>query len=287
MVFLVGALSVLQPWAGRPLIVTGGTPTPTDSLVPSASGPPAAGGSVPLILAHRGGLEVHQFETQQAMEAAAAAGFSVETDVRYTADGIAVLVHDEKATKGLDCGGRSVIVSKTTWSDLNKYCTSKPTAKDPAQYPVPRLDNTLEAIAAASDQAMVFLEVKTELTPTQRKAFLEAPVKLGLRDRRVVTSFNRDWLEAIAKADPDTKRMLFVSGKQVPAADLADLKLWAVGVEQGVATKEYVAELQAVGVRVMIWTLNDPQQWQTFVADNPDIVMTDYPTKLKNWLANR
>ena len=243
--------------------------------------------SVPMIVAHRGGLEVHQFETQQAMEAAAAAGFSVETDVRYTADGVAVLVHDEKATKGLDCGGRSITVSTTTWAELSKYCKSKPTAKDPAQYRVPRLDATLEGIAAASDQVMVFLELKTRQTARQREDFLAAPVNVGLRDRTVITSFNRDWLDAIAKADPNTRRMLFVSGKRVPAADLSGDKLWAVGVEQRLATSGYVDELKAAGLRVMIWVLNDTKQWTGFVKLDPDLVMTAYPAKFRDWLENR
>lgn len=287
LVVLAGALLVLRPWTGRTLSVTDGLPTASGTLTPTSSGSSGAAAVGPMILAHRGGLEVHQFETQQAMEAAAAAGFSVETDVRFTSDGVAVLVHDEKATKGLDCGGRSISVSKTTWSELSKYCKSKPTAKDPAQYPVPRLDATLEGIAAASDEAMVFLEVKTQQSAKQRQVFLDGPAKHGLRERTVVTSFSRSWLDAIRKADPETKRMLFVSGKRVPAIALRDEKLWAVAVEQGIATKQYVEELKAIGVRAMIWVLNDTKQWATFVPFDPDIVMTAYPTKFRTWLANR
>ncbi|HEY3409821.1 MAG TPA: toll/interleukin-1 receptor domain-containing protein, partial [Propionicimonas sp.] len=82
---LAGALLVLRPWAGtaqgagdRP-IAPSGTPTATSgaTVAPSptvSTSPPVLPGA-PLILAHRGGLEVHQFETEQAMEAAAAAGF--------------------------------------------------------------------------------------------------------------------------------------------------------------------------------------------------------------------
>ena len=134
------------------------------------------------------------------MEAAATAGFDVETDVRFTSDGVAVLVHDEQATKGLDCGGRSIRVSRTTWADLDRYCHSKPTAKDPAEYPVPRLDATLEGIAAASEDVDVFLQIKTTQTAEQRREFLDAPARHGLRDRTVVTASRLDWLEAVKTA---------------------------------------------------------------------------------------
>lgn len=289
---LVASAVVLWP-RGTP--VAAATPSPAASApatatVPATNTPsPASGGdvAVPMILAHRGGLEKHQFETQQAMEAAAADGFSVETDVRFTSDGVAVLVHDEQATKGLDCGGTAVRVSRTTWKDLNRLCKSKPTSTDPAQYPVPRLDPTLEGIAAASGNAMVFLEVKTAQTTAQREEFLAAPVRYGLRERTVITSFSREWLDDVARAAPEYKRMLFVSGRQVPAASLADEGLWAVGVEQGVATPSYLRQLQAIGVKVMVWVLNDPAQWATFTAQHPDIIMTAYPSRLEEWLAQR
>jgi glycerophosphoryl diester phosphodiesterase len=294
-VLLAAGLFVLKPWEGS-RATSSGTPGPvpssgagspataSGSASPTSSGAP---GGTPQVLAHRGGLEVHQFETEQAMEAAAAAGFWVETDVRFTSDGVAVLVHDEKATKGLDCGGRSIKVSETTWADLDRYCRSKPTARDPNQYRVPRLAPTLEGIAAASGDVQVFLEVKTDQTDAERDAFLAAPAEFGLRDRTVITSARREWLDAIASADPTYRRMLFVSGTQVPADDLAGDGLWAVAVEQGVATQKYVDELHAIGVRVVIWVLNDPAQWAKFVPYGPDIVMTAYPARFTQWLAGR
>jgi glycerophosphoryl diester phosphodiesterase len=292
LVLLGGALLVLRPWAGtsqsasdRPTAIPSVTPTVVAS--PTVTTSPTVLPAAPMILAHRGGLEEHQFETEQAMEAAAAAGFSIETDVRYTSDGVAVLVHDEQATKGLDCGGRSIRVSQTTWADLNRHCRSKPTGKDPAQYRVPRLDATLEGIAAASDQVLVFLEVKTELSPQRRQEFLDTPARFGLRDRTVITSFNRTWLDEIRAADPGAKRMLFVSGTPVPADSLKDDGLYAVAVEQGLASKAYIAGLQKIGVQVIVWTVNDPQQWAALVALGPQIVMTDYPARFKEWLTNR
>jgi glycerophosphoryl diester phosphodiesterase len=198
-----------------------------------------------------------------------------------------VLVHDEQATKGLDCGGRSIRVSRTTWADLNRYCRSKPTAKDSAQYRVPRLDATLEGIAAASDQVMLFIEVKTDLSSQRRKDFLNTPATFGLRDRTVITSFNLDWLRQIRAADPTIKRMLFVSGTPVAAGSLKDEGLYAVAVDQGVASKQYIADLKKIGVKVMVWTVNDPQQWARVVAFGPDILMTDYPARFKEWLTTR
>lgn len=297
---LIAVVAVWRPWTGaqasdRPTAVTvlpsapATTPAATQPGVPSVtpSATVAADLPSPPIVAHRGGLEQHQFETQQAMEAAARDGFAVETDVRYTSDGVAVLVHDERATKGLDCGGTDIRVSQTTWSKLRATCHSKPTSVDATRHPVPTLDGTLEAIAAASPNTWVFLELKTDQTAAQRKAFLAVPTEFGLRERTVVTSAELSRLRAIRDADSSVRRMLFVSGAPVPADQLKKEKLWGVAVEQEVATAGYIKQLQAAGLTVMVWVVNDASQWAAVTARAPDLLMTAYPAKYQAWLAAR
>ena len=262
------------------------TASPTPG--PSTSGPasPTRGGPL-AVMAHRGGQEVHQLETQQAMEAAARDGYSVETDVRYTADGVAVLVHDERATKGLDCGGQEIAVSKTSWKVLKTTCRSKPTAADPDSYPIPKYTDAMEAIAAASPDAWVFVEVKADQTRAQARDFVGVLTANGLRDRAVVTSTSRERLARIRAVEKDLPTMLFVAGEQVPSATLAGDGLWGVAVEQGVASESYLSELRAAGLKVVVWLLNDSRQWAEARRLKADVVMTDYPAKYSAWLASQ
>lgn len=297
-VLVIGAGVWLLPQLSGANAPQGATPPAGSASVsapPSASSAPSTSASsgtgavagIPPIVAHRGGLEQHQFETQQAMEAAALAGFGVETDVRYTKDGVAVLVHDERATKGLDCGGTDVRVSQITWSKLRSTCHSKPIQRDPKKYEVPTLDATMEGIAAASSTSWVFVEVKTDQSVTQRKAFLGVFSQYGLSDRLVVTSFQRPWLKAIASTDSNTRRMLFVSGKRIAASDLKADRLWGVAVEQGIATASYVADLRKAGMAVLIWVPNDASHWAAAAKLKPDMVMTAYPAGYQKWLKDR
>ena len=265
-------------------------PPVTTSPIPSASAskapsPPKGG---PLaVMAHRGGQEVHQLETQQAMEAAARDGYSVETDVRYTSDGVAVLVHDEQATKGLDCGGKEVAVSKTSWKVLRATCRSTPTAADRRSYPIPTYPDAMEAIAAASPTAWVFVEVKADQSDAQARDFVGVLTAKGLRERAVVTSVSRDRLAKIRAIDKNLPTLLFISGSPIPASTLSRDRLWGVAVEQGVASKGYVAQLRAEGLKVVVWLLNDPRQWVTARDIKADVVMTDYPAKYTAWFATQ
>ncbi len=287
---IVGAL-VAHPWSSGGEQAAGTQPTgpaasPPTSGSPSVSpSPTVAANTEPTVLAHRGGLEEHQFETQEAMEAAAVAGYAVETDVRYTSDGVAVLVHDEKATKGLDCGGQDIQVSQTPWNKLRATCKSKPTATDPNTYDISTFAAAMEGIAAASPTAWVFAEVKVDQTAAQDKAFVATLIDNGLRDRSVVTSRSLDRLLNIRKAEATMPLMLFVSGNQVAASTLKGDRLWAVAVEQSIATKSYVEQLHAIGTQVIVWLLNDEKQWAHAKRVGADLVLTDYPDKYTAWAA--
>jgi glycerophosphoryl diester phosphodiesterase len=287
---IVGTL-VWRPWAG------GGSATPSAPSTSAAatSSPPSAtpsaqvteqpvlGGGPLAIMAHRGGQEKHQLQTLKAMEAAARDGFSIETDVRYTSDRVAVMVHDEEATKGLDCGGKDIRVGQTTWKVLKATCRSKPTAEDPVSYAIPTFAQTMEAISAASPTAWVFPEIKNNLTIAQTKEFLAVITNAGMRERTVLTSFTAARLERVKQVDPEMPTLLMMIGKAVPVSQLEGMGLWGVGVDQAVATPDYVKRLKAQNLKVMVWLLNDSRQWATAKSLGADVVMTDFPAKYRAW----
>lgn len=103
----------------------------------------------------------------------------------------------------------------------------------------------------------------------------------------VFTCFERDRLAAFRKEDPDRRRVLLVSGKQVPVDEIADDDLWGVSIEIPIATPDYIEELQAIGLKVVVWVANDPEQWDDLAAMKPDVVMTGYPEKYQEWLEAR
>ncbi|MBK8459165.1 MAG: TIR domain-containing protein, partial [Micropruina sp.] len=284
---LIAGLFVWRPWVS----VYTATNAPVTSTPASPSRPGASPSEIvseprggPLaIMAHRGGHERHQLETMQAMEAAAREGFSVETDVRYTADRVAVMVHDEEATKGLDCGGQDIKVAQTTWKVLKATCRSKPTAQDPKSYQIPTFALTMESIAAASPNAWVFPEIKNDLSLAQTKEFLAVLSDAGMRERSVVTSFTPARLERVKQADPDQPTLLMMNKEPVPVSELTELGVWGVGVDQSLANAAYIEQLKAANLRVMVWLLNDTKQWAAASSLGADVVMTDFPEKYRAW----
>jgi glycerophosphoryl diester phosphodiesterase len=233
------------------------------------------------ILAHRGGDEKYPLQTLESLTSAADDGFAVETDVRWTSDNRAVIIHDEAATQGLRCD-QPYQVSKTTWKELSEHCRSF--TKNGKSYPPATYANVMEGLAGFN--SWVYVEVKVDQNAAQNRQFIDAIRHNGLSDRTVVTSTSLDRLAQIKKLAPDLPRMLFVS-EQVPVSELAHEKLWAVAVNYDVATKDYITQLKKAGIIVVVWTVNEEQAWAKARSYGADKVLTDKPRAYEAWLAKQ
>jgi glycerophosphoryl diester phosphodiesterase len=233
------------------------------------------------ILAHRGGDEKYPLQTLESLTSAADEGFAVETDVRWTSDNRAVIVHDAAATQGLRCD-RPYQVSTTTWKELSEHCRSFP--KNGKSYPPATYANVMEGLASYS--SWVYVEVKVDQNAGQNREFIDVIRSNGLSNRTVVTSTDLDRLAQIKKLAPDLPRMLFVSEK-VPVGKLVDEKLWAVAVNYDVASKDYIAELKKAGLIVIVWTVNEEQAWAKARSAGADKVLTDKPRAYEAWLSKQ
>jgi glycerophosphoryl diester phosphodiesterase len=230
------------------------------------------------ILAHRGGDEKYPLQTLESLTSAADDGFAVETDVRWTSDNRAVIIHDEAATQGLRCD-RPYQVSKTTWKELSEHCRSFP--KKGKTYPPATYASVMEGLAGSS--SWVYVEVKVDQNAAQNREFIDVIRSNGLSDRTVVTSNSLDRLAEIEKLAPDLPRMLFI-GEKVPASRLEGEKLWAVAVNHDVAAKDYIAELKEAGLIVIVWTVNEERAWAKARSAGADKVLTDKPSAYAAWL---
>ena len=233
------------------------------------------------ILAHRGGDEKFPLQTFESLTSAADDGFAVETDVRWTSDNHAVIIHDEAATQGLRCD-RPYRVSETTWKDLTKHCRSF--TKNGKSYPPTTYANLMEGLAAY--KSWVYVEVKVDQNAAQNKEFIDVIRSNGLSDRTVVTSAEPARLAQIKKLAPDLPRMLFISEK-VPASQLADQGLWAVAVKSDIASKDYITQLKKAGLIVIVWTVNEEQAWAKARSAGADKVLTDKPSAYAAWLSKQ
>jgi glycerophosphoryl diester phosphodiesterase len=280
----VGVWYFQRPTTGEPGNSGSVSRPPSVTISPSGSPSQTSNGGEPTgsdILAHRGGDEKFPLQTFESLTSAADDGFAVETDVRWTSDNHAVIIHDEAATQGLRCD-QPYRVSKTTWKVLSEHCRSFP--KNGKSYPPATYANVMEGLAGFD--SWVYVEVKADQNDEQNREFIDVIRNNGLSDRTVVTSNDPDRLAKIKKLAPDLPRMLFI-GEQVPVSDLVRGKLWAVAVNYDVATKAYISQLKKAGLIVVVWTVNEEQAWEKVKAAGADKVLTDKPRAYQEWLAKQ
>jgi glycerophosphoryl diester phosphodiesterase len=230
------------------------------------------------VLAHRGGDEKYPLETFESLTSAADDGFAVETDVRWTSDNRAVIVHDDAATQGVRCD-KPYQVSETTWKELNEHCRSF--TKNNKSYPLATYAQVMAGLAGHS--SWVYIEVKVDQNAAQNREFVDEIRNNGLSDRTVVTSTQLDRLAQIKKLAPDLHRLLFVS-ERVPASQLEGGKLWGVAVNYKVASKDYISQLKKAGLVVVVWTVNEKDAWAKTRSAGADKVLTDKPRAYSEWL---
>ncbi|MEO5711728.1 MAG: glycerophosphodiester phosphodiesterase family protein [Nocardioidaceae bacterium] len=239
--------------------------------------------SAPLVIAHRGLVGPRAPENSlPAVRLALAAGCDgVEVDVRRTADGALVLMHDptpaRTAIAGDDDNGQADPRREVEETDLDSLQALRLlTQDDGAEVRVPELADVLEEVLARN--AVVVLDVKAT-GPGARvwRALAEELLdRVPPELRRLVVVQGRDQaaLQEVAARVPGVLTSLLT---WAPVADAAGT--WAVSRPDWSArvllTRDH---LQAR--RVLAWTVNRPERMRRLVADGADGIITDRPTVL-------
>jgi len=202
--------------------------------------------SRPLLLGHRGARRRKSIpeNTLASFDRALADGCDgFEFDVRLTADGQAVVCHDPKA-------GR-LEVARTTAQQL------------PA---LPRLHDVL------TRYKRVFLDIELKVSGLEQ--IVIAALSECQPGRFVVSSFLPEVLTTLRAAD-DTIPIGLICETQT------QVRLWnQVSVEYVIAhrvlvDKDLIAELQAAGKKVLVWTVNLPADMRRFAGYGIDGIISD------------
>jgi glycerophosphoryl diester phosphodiesterase len=215
-----------------------------------------------LIYAHRGASAIHPENTLRAFRHALALGVDgIELDVHATADGIPVVIHDRDVERTTDGAGS---VDEMPLARLQSF-----DAGDGER--VPTLASVL---ALVGDAAHLDIEIKG--------AGIERAVLDVLAQYPAVTwaisSFAWDTLRTVRQLDPAAEvwpLAQHVSDDLIAVA--AELAAPAVSLFAGAYTAETAAKLRDAGLRVMIWTVNDPREARRVADLGAYALCTDDP----------
>lgn len=219
------------------------------------------------VSAHRGASAELPENTLAAFRAAldhGADGF--ELDVALSADGVAVVLHDDTVDRTTDGVGP---VTALTAADLRALDAGR------GEH-VPTLD---EVLALAAGRAEVNVEIKDP-----EAAAAVATVVKGHPDLTFfVSSFRWGALAEMRALDGSVRLYpLVASVSELDAALAFAVEVGAAGLsvwENGL-TAAHVDRIHAAGLQVFVWTVNDPVRAAELIAVGADALCTDDPAAL-------
>ncbi|MGD0764808.1 MAG: glycerophosphodiester phosphodiesterase family protein [Dehalococcoidia bacterium] len=208
--------------------------------------------------------------------ALALAADAIEVDVRCTADGVPVLLHDETVDRTTNGSGA---INSLTFAEARRLDAGD--ERFPGE-PIPSLQ---EAIGLTKGRALLVLELKQ---PGIEKAALDVVWQEGDVRGCVVHSFLPSVVARVRQLEPRLPCVLLTAS----AADRGQLLDSVLAVNaQGVAVlhslvdEELVAEANRRSLRLYCWTVNEEPEMRRLIACGVDGITSDHPERVRNVLS--
>ena len=252
-------------------------------------------------VAHRGYSAVAPENTLPALAAGVLAGATlIEFDVRTTADGVPVVIHDRTVDRTTDGSGH---VWELTLDEVSALDAGSWFSPAYAGTRIPLLHEVLDLLrphAVLTPTAPVtpheaprielLLEIKPPATLEQVKVIMSLVAEAGLLDRTVVQSFDPAVVRLAGEAAPDVRLGLLRHGfddDQLRVARELGISYVNPDLRAVLAEPATVAALAAAGVGVMPWTPNDTAVWAPLVEAGVAGLINDRTGELTGWAIAR
>lgn len=254
------------------------------------------------VVAHRGASEDAPEHTLAAYTRAIEDGAdALECDVRLTADGHLVCVHDRRVNR--TSNGRGAVSALEladlaaldfgSWKDRDE----SPDWHDPEFTSVLTLERLLALITDAGRPVQLAIETKhptrwagqveERLLQLLRRFGLDEPVaETGGATVRVM-SFSARSLQRITHAAPQLPTvylMQFISPRMRDGRLPAGARIAGPGMRIVRSHPGYIARLHRAGHRVHVWTVNEPADVDLCVRLGVDAIITDRPRQVLSQL---
>ncbi|MDM7891046.1 inositol monophosphatase family protein [Curtobacterium caseinilyticum] len=216
--------------------------------------------TLPRLVARRGAPRVRREDTLPAIAVAEALGADVvEVDVRRTADGVPVLLHDETLGR---LWGDPRRVAEVSWCDVARLGNGLDR--------IPRLDAVLERLDGCRAALLLRVVDPADALVASRT------VSASTWGTRVAWAGTPDALAAVRAALPDADTWMPWESLAVPtAADTADLGPSTLVLDDVFLTSDTVAAAHGLGLAVAVRTVDEPEPVRWAARLGADLVATD------------
>lgn len=235
------------------------------------------------IIAHRGGSSLAPENSIAAIEKSIDLGVdAVEVDVRMSADGYVIVMHDKRVDRTSNGHG---LVKRLSLDELKSLRLLTP-AKEISDEKIPTLD---EVLACVAGRCKVLIEIKENDCRGIEQAVADVVARCNAEDWVAVQAFSDDVLERLAEIGvsfPLEKLFVFkfpflpyIYDKGFSRFSFKKYSYIAsFNVKKELARKGLVKKIQGAGKKVKVWTL---KEGESAAPGGINGVITDYPQLFK------
>jgi glycerophosphoryl diester phosphodiesterase len=225
----------------------------------------------PALMAHRGNSGLAPENTLAAFgKALETPAEWIELDVHLSADGEVVVMHDATVDRTTDGQGA---IAELTLAELKKLDAGSWFGPEFAGETVPTL---AEVVGLVGSRIRLNVEVKSSADPQSSRKVVAVLRDGGVLERSLISSFG---LEALL----ETRRhwhdpvLGLITGKAADLEIAIAQELQWFNVHFGQVDVALARQAHAAGLKLTIWTMDDPQQWNHFAAQGVDSICTNVP----------
>ena len=228
-----------------------------------------------LVIAHRGASAAAPENTLAAFRLAADLGADgIELDVRGTADGQLVVLHDASVNRTTDGTGR---VAALTLDQLRRVDAGKKFGPSFRGERIPLLSQVFEVVAG---RLLVDVEIKAAGVEA---ALLDLIRRMSMADSVLISSFDSKVVGRMRDMAPEIPVGLLHSAADPNAA--VALRAAAYLPEVVTLTADVVAVCRRHGMRVITWTVGTEREARDAIQLGVDGIIADDPTLVRGVVA--
>ena len=229
-------------------------------------------------IAHRGASGNFPENTRLAFEKAIdARADMIELDCQLSRDGHVVVFHDERLLRTARVRG---IVREKTLEELKKFDIGPWKKRAFRGQRILTLEETLEIVAGKADLCLDIKQFPGSQPGIEIK-LLFILTHYSYLDQTIFSSFNYSCLARVRELAPEA-RIGLIHGAGVrenPFAVAAEMGAASIHVQREFASREFLEQAWEAGLDVHVWTVNSPQDMQTFSSLGVQGLISDFPER--------